>query len=127
MMIYDQNDVPMALDFMQNCGHESLITSMVHLLEQRVPFHGPPKNIEKYRKLQGEIWEFKAAQKRGPGLRIPCFRDGNNYICTHAFLKDQQKAPPREIATAKRIYEEYQQAKEAGQITIVKRGDRGYD
>jgi len=57
-------------------------------------------------------------------MRVTYFRDdGNLLICTHAFMKDQRRTPPGEIARALSIHDEYFRAKRAGQITIETLGD----
>lgn len=65
-----------------------------------------PMNIndgEKFKKLEGTLFEFKVFQ-----TRMPCFYDGRNIVLTHGFKKKQYKSPPAEIARAKRIQSEYE-------------------
>jgi phage-related protein len=70
----------------------------------RMADHGVVTNEEKFKKLEGAIWEFKSSQ-----IRIPCFQDGRAWVLTHGFLKKKQKAPKREIERAERIMHEDQQ------------------
>lgn len=121
-MVYDHQGC-IVLEFMGGI-EAALRDKMFYLLEKRVPFHGPPSSDEKCKHLRGKIWEFKADPNRGPGIRIPYFREGNQFICTHAFLKDQRKTPPGEIGRAEAIYEEYIAARDANprQLNIIKRG-----
>lgn len=121
LLVYDVQGSCIVLSFLQGID-ESLRNKMLRLLGQFVPFHGPPKNTEQSKHLQGKICEFKANQKRGPGLRVLYFQDENKYICTHAFLKDQRKTPGGEINRAETIRLEYLEAKRTGQLRIVKLG-----
>ncbi len=76
--------------------------TMVNLLE-RTSQHGPPKNKEKSRFLENNIFEFKHNQ-----LRILYFYDaGKLIVCTHHFTKKQQKTPKKEIKRAKKMHELY--------------------
>jgi phage-related protein len=70
----------------------------------RMAEHGMITNEEKFKKLEGAIWEFKSSQ-----VRIPCFQDGRVWVLTHGFIKKKQKAPRRDIERAKRIMQEDQQ------------------
>lgn len=66
--------------------------------------HGPPSNEEKCKNLEDKIWELKT----GGGVRVFWFYHRDKIIiCTHAFLKKQQKTPPKEIKKAKKIRERY--------------------
>ena len=69
--------------------------------------YGPPRNTEKFKKLEGEIWEFKSHQ-----VRVLCFFDkGRIIITTHGFKKKRDKTPKREIERAERMREEYLERK----------------
>lgn len=68
-------------------------------LLQRAAAHGPPNNIEKFKKLEDNIWEFKSFQ-----VRILCTLEERKVIVlTHGFIKKRDKAPPNEIARAKEL------------------------
>jgi phage-related protein len=73
---------------------------LLSLLE-RTADYGPPRNTEKFKKLGGDIWEFKSYQ-----VRILCF-----IIATHGFKKKRDKTPKREIERAERMREEYLERK----------------
>jgi len=61
--------------------------------------NGPPKNTEKCRHLEAELYEFKA-----DSLRVIWFWEADCLIlCTHGFVKKSQKTPPGEIERAKKI------------------------
>jgi hypothetical protein len=67
-----------------------------------------PMNIhdgEKFKKLDGTLFEFKVFQ-----IRMPCFYDGRKVILTHGFTKKKDKTPPAEIERAARIQKEYREA-----------------
>ena len=65
-------------------------------LEQLV-CRGPSRNRDEFRDLGNGLYEAKA--KAGP--RVIFFYDRNQIvICSHAFDKQGQKTPPREIAKA---------------------------
>jgi len=65
--------------------------------------NGPPRNLEKFRKLENDIWEFKSFR-----VRLLCFFDKKQLIIlTHGFMKKSRKTPPAEIDKAKRLKKEY--------------------
>ena len=89
----------------------------INALLTRTIEHGPPRNMEKSKKLTGSdgIFEFKT----GDGVRILWFWDaGDIIICTHGFTKKKQKTPPREILYAETKKKEYFQAKTRGSLRI---------
>ncbi len=68
-------------------------------LLQRAADYGPPNNVEKFKKVEGNIWEFKSFQ-----VRILCALVGRNVIIlTHGFTKKKDKTPPNEIEKAKEL------------------------
>lgn len=79
---------------------------LLSLLEHTADY-GPLRNAEKFKKLEGEIWEFKSYQ-----VRLLCFFDkGRIIITTHGFKKKRDKTPKREIEKAERMREEYLERK----------------
>ena len=64
--------------------------------------HGEIKNGQKFKRLDGPIWEFKSHQ-----IRIPCFQDGTIWVLTHGFRKKSDQAPKSEVARAHDIHSEY--------------------
>jgi hypothetical protein len=63
-----------------------------------------PMNIndgEKFKKLEGTLFEFKVFQ-----TRMPCFYQGRSVVLTHGYMKKKDKTPPTEIARAVRIQKE---------------------
>ena|SRR5665811_1273391 len=72
-------------------------------LLDRVAENGVPANTEKFAKLTGKIFEFKAYQ-----TRIPCFfRPAKVIVATHGFTKKGDKTDRREIERAQRGYDEF--------------------
>jgi len=62
-----------------------------------------PRNIEKFRKVSDNIWEFKSYQ-----VRILCtFDKGRMILLLNGFIKKQQKTPIEEIKRAERLLSEY--------------------
>lgn len=75
---------------------------------------GAPKNGEKFSFIADGIHEFKAWK-----LRIACFFDDHLIICTHGFLKKQQKTPKGELERAKKARTAYFEAKKRGELNHV--------
>jgi len=68
-------------------------------LLKRAADYGMPNNVEKFRKLDGDIWEFKSFQ-----VRILCALEGREVvILTHGFIKKKDKTPAGEIRRAKEL------------------------
>ena len=64
-----------------------------------------------FKKLQDEIWEFRAESKKLQH-RLLAFWDKRNssetlVLCTHGFIKKEDKVPQDEIERAKRIMKQY--------------------
>ena len=74
-------------------------------LFKRMADHGRIQDGQKFKRLEGEIWEFKIRTK-DTGLRVPCFSDGKTWVLTHGFLKKEDAAAPSEISRAHRIRSE---------------------
>ena len=68
-----------------------------------VAARGRPMNVEKFRHLEGPLWELQSYQ-----VRIPCFFDGSRMvILTQGFAKKKNKTPRTEIVRALRMIKEY--------------------
>jgi phage-related protein len=64
---------------------------------------GRISNREKFKKIEGDLYEFKAGQ-----LRMPCFFDAKNRIVvTHGFRKKSDDIPPSEIKRAQGVLRDY--------------------
>jgi hypothetical protein len=71
--------------------------------------HGQIKNEQKFRHLEGKIWEFKSDQNR-----VLCFQDGNCWILTNGFQKKQDKTRRKEIKRANDIRAEHLERTQKG-------------
>lgn len=68
-------------------------------------------NPKLFKKLKGEIWEFKS-KYIGKQNRLLAFWDKSDkedtlVIATHGFVKKTQKTPPKEIAKAEKLRQLY--------------------
>lgn len=59
---------------------------------------GRISNPEKFKKLEGDLWEFKSFQ-----TRIGTFRHGRTWYLTGGFIKKRDHWPASEIQKANRI------------------------
>jgi hypothetical protein len=59
----------------------------------------------KFKRLDGDVWEFKA-RGRDTGLRVTCYRSGNLLVLLTGFKKKEDDAEPREVSLAKSVMEE---------------------
>jgi len=86
--------------YIENLSHKERIR-LENLLEKMAEI-GEINNIEKFRKLEDNIYEFKSNQHR-----TPCFQVSNSWVLTHGFIKKRGKTPRKEIKRAKEIMEEH--------------------
>lgn len=103
----DRSDCPL-LDFLS--GLEGGLVKdglrMLRLLE-RVAAQGPPRNTEISHQLGSGLWELIQGR-----LRVLWFYDeGKLIICSHGFVKKQQKTPLRELERAQEHQRQYFAAK----------------
>jgi len=71
----------------------------------RLGDYGSIRNPEKFRKLEGNCYEFKSFQ-----IRMPCFFSPDGWVLvTHGFWKKRDRTPRQEIERARRIFEEDQE------------------
>lgn len=90
--------------------------AQVQALLTLVARSGPPHNEERSRQLDGPIWELKT---RG-GIRIPYFYDeGMIVICTEALRKPKRAELRRVTSRALALYDDYQRAKRAGDVSVL--------
>lgn len=71
-------------------------------LFQRIADHGRIHNREKFKKVEGDIFEFKSFQ-----VRVGCFRLRSTWFLTHGFIKKSDRWPKAEIKRAVRIRSEH--------------------
>lgn len=73
-------------------------------LFERICEHGKIDDGTKFKRLHGDIWEFKSnTHKR----RITCFIEKNVIYLAHIFKKKEDKTPQQEILLAERIRDEH--------------------
>jgi len=72
------------------------------VLFKRMADTGEIRNREQYKKVEGDIWEFKRHQ-----VRVMCFQVRKRVILTHGFRKKANRTPRSEIERAKRIRAEH--------------------
>lgn len=91
----------LARDFIMGCRKADQ-RKLLRLFE-RMALHGEVRGGEKFHQLEGPIWEFKSYQ-----IRIPCFREGKEWVLTHGFVKkaDWGRKFDGEIRRALRIRDE---------------------
>ncbi|MBI3606666.1 MAG: type II toxin-antitoxin system RelE/ParE family toxin [Nitrospirae bacterium] len=66
--------------------------------------HGLKAPLVSMRQIEGQLWELRVP----PRTRIfYVVIEGNRMILLHAYKKQSQKAPPREIETARRRMAEF--------------------
>jgi len=74
-------------------------------LFERMCDHGKIEDGTKFKRLHGDIWEFKSnTHKR----RITCFIEKNAIYLVHIFKKKEDKTPRQEVHFAERIRDEHQ-------------------
>lgn len=88
------------LDDLQERGGANAAPDLARLdrLFERMSVVGAVHNVEQFRKLRGEIFEFKSNQ-----LRVLAFRVDTVWFLTSGFTKRQRKCPPSEIVRAESI------------------------
>lgn len=91
-----------AMDWLD--AQDTKIKTGFGVLFQRMASTGKIHNKELFRHLEGDIYEFKKRKDR-----ILTFRLGNAWYLTHHYPKGGQKCPPKQIARANAIREEFLQ------------------
>jgi phage-related protein len=71
-------------------------------LFQRMADSGRIHNVQKFKKVEGMVFEFKSFQ-----IRIGCFQERREWFLTHGFMKKQDKWPRRELERAQTIRDEH--------------------
>ena len=89
-----------AKEFIESLDSQARIK--LEVLFERMAEYGQIRSKQKFRHLDGKIWEFKSDQNR-----VLCFRHGNSWILTHGFTKKQDKTPRKEIDRANDIMDEH--------------------
>lgn len=66
--------------------------------------HGEIRNREKFKKVRGEIFEFKSYQ-----VRVLCFFDSKKLVLTNGCIKKRDTLDESDIARSERIRSEHRQ------------------
>lgn len=86
------------IDFLHlaEANHPEALERLTALFD-RTAENGPPNNTTKFKYLKGsaQIYEFKAKP-----LRVFCFFDGSDIVCTNGAIKDKDRSDPVDIETA---------------------------
>ncbi|WP_418894631.1 type II toxin-antitoxin system RelE/ParE family toxin [Limibacterium fermenti] len=95
-----------AFDFLQRLERKHSEKILYNIRKAQVE-----NNPELFKKLQDDIWEFRTLYQ-GLHYRLLAFWDKIDdkktlVICTHAFIKKQQKVPEKEIQKAIQCRIEY--------------------
>lgn len=118
------NGKQLAEEFLNERSDED--KAKLYALFKRLADRGSIMNNEKFKKLEGRIWEFKSHQ-----CRMFCgFVDQRTVLLTHGCIKKKDKADPAEISRAKRILDEdaervltaeHEAQKAVSRVSIVRR------
>jgi len=65
---------------------------------QRLAENGPPRNMERGKQLERDLWELKSHQ-----VRLFYFVRGGRAFFTHGIKKKRDEIPPRELERARRL------------------------
>ena len=95
------NGIMPARKFIEKELNESERT-MLLVLFKRMADHGTVPNREQFKKVEGEIFEFKKHQ-----IRVFCFRTGDHWLLTNGYKKKKDRLDPGEVKRAKRIMAEH--------------------
>lgn len=79
----------------------------LNVLFRKLVDAGRINNREHFKKVEGDIWEFKRGQ-----IRVGCFQDGRAWVLTHGFIKKSDNWPPGQLERAERIRAEHLQCQQ---------------
>jgi hypothetical protein len=101
-------------------NEETQRDKLIALLDRVANHRDGPRSIPSDRNhlvdSQAKLWQFRVDQ-----FRVIWFYDeGFMVVCAHLYVKQKAKAPPAEIASAKRVKEAYLAAKRAGTLRLRK-------
>jgi phage-related protein len=93
-------------DFLDALG-ETERAKILKIIKRLANF-GVVQNREQFKKVEGEIWEFKEFQRRILMYYLP----NRRIVLTHGFIKKGDRIPRSEIERANTIRHEYNQIRE---------------
>jgi hypothetical protein len=79
----------------------------VVVLFERIAEKGQIHNREQFKKLRGDIYEFKRFQ-----IRIACFQEGRNWLLVYGLRKKKDKWRESDLERAERIISEHRQRRD---------------
>jgi phage-related protein len=80
----------------------------IYKIIKRLADFGVIHNREQFKKVEGELWEFKEFQRRILMYYLP----NRRIVLTHGFIKKGDRIPRAEIDRAQKIMHEYNQIRE---------------
>ena len=95
-----RNGDALAEKFIDSLSEEE--RAKVGALLERMAVSGLIANRQKFKKVEGHIFEFKCFQ-----IRIGCFQVQRSWLLTHAFVKKKDNWPKSELKRANEIRDEY--------------------
>lgn len=98
----DKNDDMPAKEFVE--GLKDSDKASLAVLFERMANTGQIHNREQFKKIEGDLFEFKRHQ-----TRVGCFRDGNVWFLTHGFKKKRNKWKRSDVERGIRIMQEHRQ------------------
>lgn len=110
MIKYEVRFLEPAKDFLDRLDTKSQEKILFNIWKSR-----ETNNPELFKKLSGEIWEFRT-QFKGRQFRLLAFWDKSKdentlVIATHGFIKKTQRTPKKEIVKAEQLRIEYLNSK----------------
>jgi len=120
LAVVDPRGYCQIIDFLDSleAPYRAAKDSMIHLLTEHLPIHGPPKGEPHCKPLGFGLFEFRR-QPKGKKLRILWFYGkGRVVVCSTAFVK-AETTPRIEIERSRLIARQYSAAAERGEIEII--------
>lgn len=103
----DSKESMAAKEFFNGC--QASDKAKLRALFLRLADHGGIPNRQKFRQVEGEVFEVKCHQ-----IRISCYRSGYVWFLLHAFVKKQDRWPKPEVERSMRLMNEHQAQKRGG-------------
>jgi hypothetical protein len=97
----DRGDCPVQ-DFLMGLDRRTFAAT-VYLLD-RTELEGPPRNVEKFRHLRGDVYEFKV--HRAVAVRYVAVRTHGGWVVASAQGKPKGAAPQSAVTEAQRLHDE---------------------
>lgn len=92
-----------SLEFLEGLSKSD--AAKLYALFKRIADHALIQDGTKFKKLDGDVWEFKA-RGRDTGLRVTCYLIGRLVVLLTGFTKKENDAAPREVELAKSVMDE---------------------